>query len=171
MALFNSTPSSPSSPSSPSTAQRYGFGALTAFAVISSLAACAPAASTATAGTGSTGGSSEQPAAGAGGSSGGSATYADGSYSAEGKYLSPGGAESIGVELTLKGDVVTAVTVTPNATSPNAIRYQGEFVGGIAAVVVGKNIDTLKVSRVAGSSLTSGGFNEAVATIKADATS
>ena len=48
-------------------------------------------------------------------------------------------------------------------------QYQGEFIGGIADVVVGEDIDEISVSRVAGSSLTSGGFNEAIEAIKADA--
>jgi hypothetical protein len=43
------------------------------------------------------------------------------------------------------------------------------FESGIGAVVVGKNINTLNVSRVAGSSLTSMGFNDALTKIKAAA--
>lgn len=98
-----------------------------------------------------------------------SSAYADGEYSAEGEYTSPGGKETIGVSLTLTGDVITAVTVTPESTNPNGKKYQGEFADGIAAVVVGKSIDDLEVSKVAGSSLTSGGFTDAVDQIKADA--
>jgi hypothetical protein len=94
---------------------------------------------------------------------------ADGEYSADGEYTSPGGKESVGVSLTLSGDVITAVTVTPESTNPNGKKYQGEFADGIASVVVGKSIDDIKVSKVAGSSLTSGGFNDAVEQIKADA--
>jgi hypothetical protein len=99
----------------------------------------------------------------------GSSAYADGEYSADGEYTSPGGKESVGVSLTLSGDVITAVTVTPESTNPNGKKYQGEFADGIASVVVGKSIDDIKVSKVAGSSLTSGGFNDAVEQIKADA--
>ncbi len=95
-----------------------------------------------------------------------SASYTDGTYTAEGSYISPAGNESVSVEITLAGDVVTAVTVTPEAADPQAKSYQALFAGGIAAEVVGKDIDTLNVSRVAGSSLTSGGFNEALAAIK-----
>ncbi|AYF97467.1 FMN-binding protein [Protaetiibacter intestinalis] len=98
-----------------------------------------------------------------------SASYTDGTYTAEGSYVSPAGQESITVELTLEDDIVTAVTVTPEADDPQAESFQEKFAGGIADVVVGKDIDTLDVSRVAGSSLTSGGFNQALATIKADA--
>jgi hypothetical protein len=47
--------------------------------------------------------------------------------------------------------------------------YQSQFIGGIADAVVGKDIDQISVSRVAGSSLTSGGFNDAIETIKSEA--
>jgi len=105
------------------------------------------------------------------GSTGGdtSATYADGTYSASGSYTAPSGQEHVEVELTLEGDTVTAVTVTPTATDHQAAGFQQQFAEGIAAEVVGKDIDSLDVSRVAGSSLTSGGFNAAVDTIKAEA--
>ncbi|CAD5995994.1 FMN-binding protein [Agreia sp. COWG] len=97
-------------------------------------------------------------------------TYKDGEYKAEGSYTSPGGPEKVGVSLTLAGDVITAVTVTPESENPNGKKYQGEFADGISSVVVGKSIDDIKVSKVAGSSLTSGGFNDAVDQIKAEAT-
>lgn len=99
----------------------------------------------------------------------GSGTYADGTYEATGSYTSPNGQEEVDVSLTLEGDVITAVTVTPEATNPNSVNYQNQFADGIAAIVVGKDIDEIDVSRVAGSSLTSGGFNEAVETIKSEA--
>lgn len=98
-----------------------------------------------------------------------SADYADGDYAATGEYQSPGGAESIEVEITLEGSVVTGVTVSGNATAGNALRYQTEFEDGIAAEVVGVNIDELAVDKVAGSSLTSDGFTAAIEQIKADA--
>lgn len=98
-----------------------------------------------------------------------SATYADGTYTATGGYTAPSGQEEVEVELTLEGDTVTAVTVTPTATDRQAAGFQQQFADGIAAEVVGKDIDSLDVSRVAGSSLTSGGFNAAVDAIKAEA--
>jgi uncharacterized protein with FMN-binding domain len=100
-----------------------------------------------------------------------SASYKDGTYTEDGKYTSPGGPQSVTVKLTLAGDKVTDVTVTGHATDPTAKSYQAQFVDGISAEVVGKDINTLNVSRVAGSSLTSGGFNEALKAIKADALS
>lgn len=105
------------------------------------------------------------------GGGGTSAEYADGTYTADGGYTAPSGPESITVEITLADDVVTDVVVTPHATEGNQAKFQGQFAAGIEAVVVGEDIDTLAVSRVGGSSLTSGGFNEALAAIKAEALS
>ena len=99
----------------------------------------------------------------------GSSTYADGTYEATGGYTSPNGQEEVDVSVILEGDIITAVTVTPEATNPNSVNYQTQFADGIAAVVVGKDIDEIEVSRVAGSSLTSGGFNKAIETIKSEA--
>ncbi|MBN9213399.1 MAG: hypothetical protein ABS62_09945 [Microbacterium sp. SCN 70-200] len=97
-------------------------------------------------------------------------TYTDGTYTADGTYIDGGGtSETISVTITLEDDIVTAVEVTGDAASPQSQQYQTAFIGGIADVVVGQDIDTLSVSRVAGSSLTSGGFNNALETIKSEA--
>lgn len=98
-----------------------------------------------------------------------SASYADGSYQANGTYTSPNGSENIIVAVTLEGDIVTEVEVTTNPNNPTTEFYQSAFADGIAAEAVGVDIDLLDVTRVSGSSLTSGGFREAVASIKADA--
>ncbi|MDQ0673393.1 uncharacterized protein with FMN-binding domain [Pseudarthrobacter siccitolerans] len=100
---------------------------------------------------------------------GSGSTYKDGTYSADGSYVSPNGSETVGVELTLAGGTVTGVNITQHPSSPNTRKFQGEFAGGIAAQIVGKSIDELNVSKVAGSSLTSGGFNQAVEKIKQEA--
>lgn len=114
--------------------------------------------------TGSDGGSSSE-------SSGGDSAvaYTDGTYTADGQYQTPETVEEISVTLTLADGVVTDVEVTGDPQAPETERYQGEFIDGIAEVVEGKPIDELNVSRVAGSSLTSGGFNEAVESIKEQA--
>lgn len=95
--------------------------------------------------------------------------YTDGTYDASGSYQSPNGTEEVDVTITLEGDVITAVEVVGHGSSPDSKRYQGEFIDGIAAEVVGKDIDDIQVDRVGGSSLTSGGFNSAVEEIKAEA--
>lgn len=97
------------------------------------------------------------------------APYADGTYSASGSYVSPHGPESIDVTLTLVDDIVESIEVIGHGDNPDSQHFQGFFVDGIAAEVVGKDIDSLNVSKVGGSSLTSGGFAQALAEIKAEA--
>lgn len=102
-------------------------------------------------------------------SSGGAVHYADGTYTAQGSYATPESVETITVTVTLKSDLVTSVKVVGQPQRPESRQFQSQFIGGISDVVVGKDIDQLSVSRVAGSSLTSGGFNRAIEEIKADA--
>lgn len=97
-------------------------------------------------------------------------TYADGTYTAEGSYSPQAGLiEAISVTITMQDDVITAVEVSGDPQERESVEYQSKFIGGIADEVVGKSIDKINVSRVAGSSLTSGGFNQAIETIKAEA--
>jgi uncharacterized protein with FMN-binding domain len=100
---------------------------------------------------------------------GASGSYADGTYTASGSYVTPESVETIEVSLTLEGGVVTDVEVTGDPQARESQDYQSRFIGGISDEVVGVNIDDLAVDRVAGSSLTSGGFNEAVEAIKDEA--
>ena len=97
--------------------------------------------------------------------------YADGTYTASGSYQTPETVETISVTLTLDNDVITEVNVIGDPQARETQQYQGQFIGGISDVVVGKNIDEISVSRVAGSSLTSKGFNSAVDKIKSEASS
>jgi uncharacterized protein with FMN-binding domain len=154
-------------------AKKTTFAALTGLTLIGSLAGCsaADAGSTTTTTTPDAKSSSTPEATSDTGAATGSGStdYKDGSYTADGSYQSPNGTESITVTVTLADDTVTAVDVVSNAESANSKRYQAEFISGIAAEVVGKDIDSLKVSKVAGSSLTSGGFNAAIDTIKTEA--
>jgi uncharacterized protein with FMN-binding domain len=99
----------------------------------------------------------------------GTSAYADGTYTAEGSYRTPETNETIEVTITLESDVITAVEVSGDPQAAQSQQYQGRFIGGISDEVVGKNIDEISVSRVAGSSLTSGGFNDALETIKSEA--
>ncbi|MDQ0820288.1 uncharacterized protein with FMN-binding domain [Arthrobacter sp. V4I6] len=96
-------------------------------------------------------------------------SYQDGIYSADGNYVSPNGTETVGVQLTLAGGSVSDVVITPHPSNPNTRKFQGEFASGIKSQIAGKQLDEIKVAKVAGSSLTSGGFNQAVEKIKADA--
>ena len=146
--------------------RRRTLGLLSGLSVVVALAACGDA-DAATEDDAPAAGSSA--ATGAGGSSTASGDHADGTYDAEGSYSTPGGQESIRVELTVADGVVTDVTVTPEATGGNAARFQEEFASGIADVVVGKDLAGLSVDKVSGSSLTGDGFNAALDEIRADA--
>jgi uncharacterized protein with FMN-binding domain len=95
--------------------------------------------------------------------------YADGTYNATGQY--GGLPSSIGVAVTLVDEVITAVTVTPRATDPTSLDYQTRFARAVPALVVGRNIDEVNLSKVAGSSGTPDGFNAAIQQIKARARS
>ena len=131
------------------------------------LAACSPAEAEQPSGTTSDAATSSPAASDAGGAAAG--TYADGTYTATGTYQTPETVETVKVTVTLAGDVVTDVEVVGDPQARESQQYQSAFIGGIADQVVGKDIDEVSVSRVAGSSLTSGGFMKALAEIKAEA--
>ncbi len=96
--------------------------------------------------------------------------FKSGTYNATGSYQTPGGLESIAVSVTLGGDgTITDATVTPEGKTGEAQEYQDKFVSGFKSQVVGKKIGEVQLSRVAGSSLTSGGFNDAIADIEKQA--
>jgi uncharacterized protein with FMN-binding domain len=95
--------------------------------------------------------------------------YKDGTYSAVGSYESPGGPDNLNVSVTLASGIITDATVTSGAHDSTSSHYQGIFISSYKNLVVGKNIDDVVLSKVSGSSLTSGGFNDALTKIKAEA--
>lgn len=97
------------------------------------------------------------------------ASYRDGSYQADGPYESPAGGESIIVVVELENDIVTNVEIGLYPTSATSSTYQDKFASGIGELVIGQDIDEIDVTVVAGSSLTSNGFREALTLIKAEA--
>jgi uncharacterized protein with FMN-binding domain len=98
-----------------------------------------------------------------------SSTYKDGTYTAVGSYMSPGGRDKIGVTLTLKADTITHASVAPQAGDNTSARYENIFATNYKQYVVGKNIATLNLTKVSGSSLTPKGFNDAITKIKLQA--
>jgi uncharacterized protein with FMN-binding domain len=90
--------------------------------------------------------------------------YADGVYTATGQY---GGAPSfVTVMVTLKNGLITNVSVRPHATVPTSLEFQRRFAAAVPAVVVGKPIGQLRVGKLAGSSGTPEGFNDALQQIR-----
>jgi uncharacterized protein with FMN-binding domain len=94
-------------------------------------------------------------------------SYDDGEYAVDGEYGTRG--SSIGVAITLEGERITAVDVTPHATDETSRALQKRFADAVPALVVGKDIDDVRLDRVAGNSHTPDGFNDAVEKIKAEA--
>ena len=95
--------------------------------------------------------------------------YKNGTFTAQGSYFTPGGSENISVSLTINHDVVTASTVTPEATRGISAHFQDVFAQGYKQFVVGKNLSSLSVGKISGASLTPNGFNAAVEQIRAQA--
>ncbi len=96
-------------------------------------------------------------------------TYADGTYTKTGSYRSPGGNETITVSLTLSGDVITDAKLVAQSGNKTSQTYMDKFAAGYSALVTGKDIDSIDLTVVNGSSLTPKGFMDAVAAIRSEA--
>jgi hypothetical protein len=97
--------------------------------------------------------------------------YQDGTYTTNVTYITPKRATyGMNVSLTLNQDIITGATIvyTDGAEKdPNAAKFEAAY----KTQIIGKDIDTISLSRVGGASLTTNAFNDAVANIKADAQS
>lgn len=91
--------------------------------------------------------------------------FTDGTYSATGSYQTPGGIEKIGVKVTINNGVVTTASITEQGSTGESQEFQARFESGFESQVVGKKVSEIKLSRVAGSSLTPIGFNAAISDI------
>ena len=92
--------------------------------------------------------------------------YKDGTYTATGSYSTHDGNEQITITLTLTNDIITAISAVKGAHDYTSDRYQNMFISGCKPLVMGKNIATLKLTKVSGSSLTPIGFNDAISQIR-----
>lgn len=140
---------------------RAAFSASAAATVLLLTAACG-------ADTAEVGGSADSSSSDAAPDTNDADAYTDGTYEATGSYANPGGTSSVDVTMTIADNTVTEVDVAPGA-SGTSLSYQEQFIAGIDNEVVGKAVNDIAVSKVSGSSLTSGGFNEALAQIKSEA--
>lgn len=100
-----------------------------------------------------------------------SGAFVAGTYKGDGSYSNPrGNIEKVHVSMTITADgTIESVDVTGTTDGAESAQYQGLFISGISDEVVGKKIDELNVTVVSGSSLTSGGFMQAVDAIEAEA--
>jgi uncharacterized protein with FMN-binding domain len=96
--------------------------------------------------------------------------YKDGTYQADGQYLSPEGNETVGLSITLDNGVISDVVITPKSQDSQGKFYQQRFAQGITTIVKGKTLDsTFDVAHVNGASLTGKGFNAAIQAIRTQA--
>ncbi len=99
------------------------------------------------------------------------AVYKDGTYTAAGDYQTQESIASITVTITISGGTVTDSSVAGTARSRESKAYIADFIAEYKDFVEGKQLGSLQVSRIAGASLTSRGFNEALNAIRSQAQS
>lgn len=109
------------------------------------------------------------PDPGSSSSTSNSGQYKDGTYTASTEYSVPPGNEDITVTLTLKNGVVTNSSVENSENDHNSARFQQDFTASYKSYVVGKKINAVHLSYVAGASDTAQAFNDAVSQIASKA--
>jgi hypothetical protein len=87
-------------------------------------------------------------------------------YSAMVTYDPEGRSESINVSLTLNNTTITEISSQHSMNDGKSRRYQMNFESAIGPLVIGKDINTLNLSRVAGASFTTDAFMQAIQNIK-----
>ena len=98
--------------------------------------------------------------------------FADGTYTSNVQYEIPYGyIEPMDVSVVLKDGVITEAEVSFAVVNPVSAEYQKLFAQAVQTKVVGQRITDVSLARAGGASLTSGGFNEALADIKSQASS
>lgn len=100
-----------------------------------------------------------------------SGTYKDGTYTASVTYFTPDGQEPLDVKVTLSGNTITDTSVDANTISGEGQRYFDRFSSYYKSQVVGQKISDVSLNRVAGASLTTDAFNQALQQIMQNATS
>lgn len=95
-------------------------------------------------------------------------TYADGTYTASKTYRTPEGSYTMNVSLTVANDTVTAVSTTFDSKAQRD-GYTKRFSNSYQSYVLGKDLESVSLSRVGGASLTTGAFNSALSSIRSQA--
>lgn len=105
-------------------------------------------------------------------SSSGSSTssYKDGQYSASQGYSVPKGAtNTIAVTLTVSGGKITAVSVDNTYSDRESGQYISNFESMVDSSATGQSLSSYNPSRIAGASLTTDAFSQAIDTIRTKA--
>jgi len=118
-----------------------------------------PATNPVSSGAGSTSSSNSTPTSG----------YKDGTYTATSDYYVPHGQEEIQVKLSLQGGTITTVSIQNSENDFTSAQYQEEFAAEYKNYVVGKKINSVQLSFVAGASDTTQAFDDALNKIASQA--
>lgn len=97
-------------------------------------------------------------------------TYKNGTYSAQANYRVPAGPHQMQVTVTLANDKITSVRVVYDARTAGD-GYTMSFDGSYQSEVIGQNLGSVNPSRIAGASLTTAAFKNALGSIRSQATS
>ena len=81
-------------------------------------------------------------------------------------YFPEGANESITVSLKLTNSLISEVSIAQSMNDGKSRRYQLAFESEVQPLVVGKDINTLNLTRVAGASFTTDAFMQALEKIK-----
>ena len=92
--------------------------------------------------------------------------YRDGSYTASSSYITPGGQQGITVNVTLKNGTVAGASVGQQADNQESRQYQRMFEQRYQSYILGQPVGNLNLFAVSGASLTTGGFDDALAQIR-----
>lgn len=95
--------------------------------------------------------------------------FRDGTYTVTANYNTPENIESITVTLALNNGIIESSSFTSGAVNGTSRRYSRLFADNYKPFVVGKSIDTLRLGAIAGASLTTIGFNNALVKVREQA--
>lgn len=96
--------------------------------------------------------------------------YKDGAYSATATYAVPKGfSNDITVNITVKDGVISSVSSDHDYTDRESGMYVDAFDSRLSSLIIGKALDVASQIRVGGASLTTYGFNDALAAIASQA--
>ena len=94
-------------------------------------------------------------------------TGVNGSFSGEASYSTGRQVHELDVTLTLENDIVVAADIAYDGAGEPPTATLKRFDDAYESEVIGKDIDTISLSRVGGASWTSDAYNEAIAEIRA----
>lgn len=94
--------------------------------------------------------------------------YTNGSYSTQTSYRTPDGTYQMDVTLTVNNDKITAATVGYDSQGARD-GYSKRFSSAYKSAIIGQDLGSASLSRVGGASLTTRAFNNAVSSIRTQA--